>query len=71
MKLEVDRDQLLSEIESLAAISDAEAPAVTRIVFTPTDLKARAWLTARLSRPAFPCGKTHRKYLRALDWFRS
>jgi len=47
MKLEVDRDRLLAEIEALAAISDAEAPAVTRIVFTPTDLKARAWLTAR------------------------
>jgi ureidoglycolate amidohydrolase len=47
MKLEVDRARLLSEIEALAAISDAEAPAVTRIVFTPTDLKARVWLTAR------------------------
>jgi ureidoglycolate amidohydrolase len=45
MKLEIDRDRLTSEIEALAAISDADAPAVTRIVFTPTDLKARAWLT--------------------------
>src|ERR1700730_16762596 len=44
MKLEVDQDRLLSEIEELAAISDAEAPAVTRVVFTPTDLRARAWL---------------------------
>ena len=47
MKLEIDRDRLLSEIEALAAISDADPPAVTRIVFTPTDLKARAWLRAR------------------------
>jgi ureidoglycolate amidohydrolase len=47
MKIEVDGDRLISEIEALAAISDAEAPAVTRIVFTPTDLKARAWLRAR------------------------
>lgn len=47
MNLEIDRDRLLSEIETLAAISDAEAPAVTRIVFSPTDLKARAWLRAR------------------------
>ncbi len=47
MNLEVDQQKLLSEIEALAAISDAEAPAVTRIVFTPTDLKARAWLKAR------------------------
>src|SRR6202162_1014293 len=47
MKIEVDRYRLISEIEALASISDAEAPAVTRIVFTPTDLKARAWLKAR------------------------
>jgi ureidoglycolate amidohydrolase len=47
MKLEIDKSRLLSEIEALASISDAEAPAVTRIVFTPTDLKARAWLKAR------------------------
>jgi ureidoglycolate amidohydrolase len=47
MKLEVDVRRLVAEIEALAAISDAEAPAVTRIVFTPTDLKARAWLKAR------------------------
>ena len=44
MKLEIDQQRLLSEIETLAAISDAEPPAVTRIVFTPTDLKARAWM---------------------------
>src|SRR5467141_536775 len=44
MKLEIDQQRLLSEIEALAAISDAESPAVTRIVFTPTDLKARAWM---------------------------
>jgi ureidoglycolate amidohydrolase len=44
MKIEIDRDRLSAEIDALAAISDAEPPAVTRIVFTPTDLKARAWL---------------------------
>ena len=47
MKLEIDQKRLSSEIEMLAAISDAEPPAVTRIVFTPTDLKARAWMIAR------------------------
>ena len=47
MKIEVDRHRLISEIEALASISDAEAPAVTRIVFTPTDLKARVWLKTR------------------------
>jgi ureidoglycolate amidohydrolase len=47
MNLEVDRDRLAAEIEELAGISEAEAPAVTRIVFSPTDMKARAWLIAR------------------------
>ncbi len=47
MNFGIDRDRLISEIEELASISDAEAPAVTRIAFTPTDLKARAWLIAR------------------------
>ena len=47
MNIEIDRDRLLSEIDALASFSDAEAPAVTRIVFTPTDIKARAWLQAR------------------------
>jgi ureidoglycolate amidohydrolase len=45
--IEVDRDRVVSEIDDLARISDAEPPAVTRIVFTPTDLKARAWMTER------------------------
>jgi N-carbamoyl-L-amino-acid hydrolase len=47
MNLEVDKRRLTSEIEELALISDAEAPAVTRIVFTPTDLRARAWFLER------------------------
>jgi ureidoglycolate amidohydrolase len=47
MNITIDRDRLLSEIDALASFSDAESPAVTRIVFTPTDLKARAWLQAR------------------------
>jgi N-carbamoyl-L-amino-acid hydrolase len=47
MNLEVDKYRLISEIDELALISDAEAPAVTRIVFTPTDMRARAWFVAR------------------------
>ena len=47
MTIDVDRQHLTEEIEELSLISDAEAPAVTRIVFSPTDLKARAWLIAR------------------------
>jgi N-carbamoyl-L-amino-acid hydrolase len=47
MKLAVNQDRLHSEIEELATFSDADPPAVTRVVFTPTDLKARAWMSAR------------------------
>jgi ureidoglycolate amidohydrolase len=47
MNIVIDRERLLSEIDTLASFSDAEAPAVTRIVFTPADLKARSWLKAR------------------------
>jgi ureidoglycolate amidohydrolase len=47
MKVEIDQRRLLAELETLATFSDAEPPAVTRIVFTATDLKARTWLISR------------------------
>lgn len=47
MNPEVDRDRLAAEIEELAVISEAAPPVVTRILFSPADLKARAWLIAR------------------------
>jgi ureidoglycolate amidohydrolase len=45
--ININPEQLTSEIETLASFSDAAAPAVTRIVFTPMDLKARAWMKSR------------------------
>ncbi len=47
MKLEIDSARLQSEINALALISEAEPPVVTRIVFTPADMRARAWLIER------------------------
>ena len=47
MNLAIDQRRLASEIESLAVFSDAEAPAVTRVVFTPTERMARAWVKDR------------------------
>jgi len=47
MKIEIDGERLVREIEELAKISEAEPPVVTRVVFTPADLKARAWLKAQ------------------------
>jgi ureidoglycolate amidohydrolase len=43
----INGERLASEIEELARISEAEPPAVTRVVFGPADLKARAWLKQR------------------------
>lgn len=45
--LEIDSVRLLSEIEELALISEAQPPVVTRIVFTPADMQAREWLTKK------------------------
>jgi N-carbamoyl-L-amino-acid hydrolase len=47
MNLEIDQQCLLSELQTLATFSEAEPPVVTRIVFTPADRKARAWVIAR------------------------
>jgi ureidoglycolate amidohydrolase len=47
MNIAIDQNRLISEIEALARISEADPPAVTRIVFTPKDLEARAWLRAK------------------------
>lgn len=54
MKLNINADRLLAELRRLARITDCPQPedtsllpptqAVTRIVFTPRDLEARAWL---------------------------
>src|SRR5277367_5332375 len=48
MNLQINSDQLLHELHHLATITHADpspdGTAVTRIVFTPDDLRARAWL---------------------------
>jgi N-carbamoyl-L-amino-acid hydrolase len=70
MNLSIDRDRLLSEIETLASFSEAEAPVVTRIVFTPADLDARAWLRARCEEAGLavrrdPVGNTFARWVGA------
>jgi ureidoglycolate amidohydrolase len=50
MNIAVDGKHLIGEIEELATISDAPAPAVTRVVFSPTDLRARSWLASRVEK---------------------
>jgi len=47
MIIEIDQNRLNGDIEALAAFSDAEAPAVTRVVYSEQDAKARACLKER------------------------
>jgi ureidoglycolate amidohydrolase len=47
MQIRIDTSRLESDLNQLASFSDAPAPAVTRIVFSETDMKARAWLKER------------------------
>jgi ureidoglycolate amidohydrolase len=44
MNLTVNTAQLSSELETLAGFSDAPAPAVTRVVFSETDRRARSYV---------------------------
>jgi N-carbamoyl-L-amino-acid hydrolase len=44
LKVEVDAERLTRELNDLATFSDAEPPAVTRVLYTPADLGARAFL---------------------------
>jgi N-carbamoyl-L-amino-acid hydrolase len=40
----IDANRLLSELDILAGFSDTEAPAVTRVVYSEVDMRARAFL---------------------------
>src|ERR1700679_806913 len=41
---QLDIDALFAELATLAQISEAEAPVVTRVVFSEADLRARAYV---------------------------
>jgi ureidoglycolate amidohydrolase len=42
--VKIDIDRLMGELETLAGFSDVPAPAVTRVVFSESDLRARAYV---------------------------
>ena len=44
LELQIDSDRLVDELLRLAEFSDAAAPAITRVLFTETDLAAREFL---------------------------
>src|SRR3984957_15590205 len=44
MKIDIDEDRLAPELAALGAISQAEPPVVTRVVFTEADLRGREYV---------------------------
>ncbi len=68
MQIIVDLDGLLGELDRLASFSDAPAPAVTRVVFSPMDLKGRAYLEGLCSQVGLevrrdPVGNTFARWM--------
>jgi ureidoglycolate amidohydrolase len=57
MQIQIDENRLLNELNTLARFTHAEPPsegtAVTRVVFSPNDLRARAWLKDLASAEGF------------------
>jgi N-carbamoyl-L-amino-acid hydrolase len=51
--LAVDAGRIQQWIDDLACISDAPAPAITRVLFSEADLRARAWLRDRVQEAGF------------------
>ena len=49
MSPSIDEPRLSREIEELAGFSDTPYPSVTRVLFTETDMRARAWLIDRMA----------------------
>lgn len=45
LKREVSPGEVVQQIEELATFSDAEWPAVTRVIFSKPDLSARKYVT--------------------------
>jgi ureidoglycolate amidohydrolase len=45
--MRIDREQLLSDLETLASLTDDTPPGISRLVFAEADQKARVWLKAQ------------------------
>lgn len=66
-QLRVNLDRLMGDLEQLAGFSEAEPPAVTRVLFTPPDLAARGFLkglfaSAGLSVTEDPAGNVRARW---------
>ncbi|MEM7033605.1 MAG: M20 family metallo-hydrolase [Chloroflexota bacterium] len=54
LDLQINQTRLMTEIDDLSAFSDVPAPAVTRILYTETDMAARAYIKEKLDTAGFP-----------------
>lgn len=67
MNIHVDVNRVVAELDQLAAFSGGEPPGVTRIVFTPADLRARDFLKAKFTQAGLdvredPVGNTFARW---------
>jgi ureidoglycolate amidohydrolase len=46
MQIEIKPNRVIEELATLATISEADPPAVTRVVYSDADCRARAWFTS-------------------------
>src|SRR5260370_29335375 len=53
MKVQVNQDRLSAELDRLAGFSDVPAPAVSRVVFSPVDMQARAYVKQLCAEASF------------------
>jgi N-carbamoyl-L-amino-acid hydrolase len=44
MQINVDEARIVADLEKLATFSDTESPVITRVVYSESDQRARAWL---------------------------
>ena len=44
MQINIDEARIVADLEKLATFSDTESPVITRVVYSESDQKARAWL---------------------------
>jgi ureidoglycolate amidohydrolase len=44
MQIKVDAERIVADLETLATFSDTESPVITRVVYSESDQRARAWL---------------------------
>jgi N-carbamoyl-L-amino-acid hydrolase len=44
MRTDIDAERIVADLETLATFSDTDPPAITRIVYSDADQRARAWL---------------------------